>query len=208
MTNLKRFGEKHMRRMLVLALSVISLFSLVPMARAQGAGAEPYLGEIVAVPYDFAPRGYAFCAGQLMSIAQNTALFSLLGTTYGGNGQTTFALPDLRGRSAISSGQGPGLAPKTLGEVGGEETVTLLVTQMPAHNHTVQASSSTGSISSPVGNAWAAQARSPIYSASAGTTMALGATSVAGGSQPHDNQSPYLVMNYVIATQGIYPSRD
>ena len=123
---------------------------------------------------------------------------------------TTFALPDLRGRSAISSGQGPGLAPKNLGETGGEENVTLLVSQMPAHNHTVQAkrSSSTGSISSPVGNAWAAQGRSPIYSASAGTAMSPGATSMVGGNQPHDNKSPYLVTNYVIALVGIFPSRN
>jgi len=194
--------------MLVLALGVISLFSLVPVASAQGAGAQPYLGEIIAVPYNFAPRGYMFCAGQLLAINQNQALFSLLGTTYGGNGQTTFALPDLRGRSAVSSGQGPGLAAKDLGERGGEESVTLLVSQMPAHTHSVQASSSTGSQASPVGNAWAAQSRSPIFSSSANTTMSPAATSNAGGSQPHDNRSPYLVMNYVIAVTGIFPSRD
>src|SRR5919199_4214759 len=98
---------------------------------------EPFLGEIFIVPYNFAPRGFAFCAGQILPIAQNTALFSLLGTTYGGNGQTTFGLPDLRGRVPVSSGQGPGLSPYSLGEQGGVETVTLISQQMPQHNHTL-----------------------------------------------------------------------
>src|SRR4029450_14155051 len=98
---------------------------------------EPFIGMIILVPYNFAPRGWAFCNGQILSIAQNTALFSLLGTTYGGNGQTTFALPDLRGRVAISGGQGPGLSNYTIGEQAGTETITLLTTQMAAHTHTV-----------------------------------------------------------------------
>lgn len=207
MNNLKRFGAKQMRRMLVIALGFISLLTLAPMAQAQ-AGSQPYLGEIIAVPYNFAPRGWALCQGQILSIQQNTALFALLGTTYGGNGVNTFALPDLRGRSAVSSGQGPGLSDYSLGQNGGEESVTLQVSQMPAHNHTVQASAAVGNQASPTGNAWAAQGRAPIYSATANTTMSPGSTSLTGGSQPHDNRSPYLTMNYVIALQGIFPSRN
>jgi microcystin-dependent protein len=208
MNNLKRLGEKHMRRILILALGVISMFSLVPMASAQGAGESPYLGEIIAVPFNFAPRGWATCSGQLMSIAQNTALFSLLGTQFGGNGITNFALPDLRGRSAISSGQGPGLSPYNVGDIGGEESVTLLVSQLPIHNHPVLASSSVGNMSSPAGNAWAAQGRAPIFSASSNTSMSPGSTSLTGGGQPHENRSPYLALNYIIALQGIFPSRN
>lgn len=207
MSNYRVFAKKQMRRLVVIALGAISLLTLAPMAQAQ-AGSEPYLGEIIAVPYNFAPRGWAFCQGQLLSIAQNQALFALLGTTYGGNGVNTFALPDLRGRSALSSGQGPGLSNYTLGQNGGEESVTLLVSQMPAHNHTVQASTAIGNQASPAGNAWAAQGRAPIYSATANTTMSPGSTSLAGGSQPHDNRSPYLTLNYVIALQGIFPSRN
>lgn len=207
MNYLKRLGEKQMRRMLIIVLGFMSLLSVAPPANAQ-IGVSPYLGEIMAVPYNFAPKGWAFCAGQLLAINQNQALFALLGTTYGGNGQTNFALPDLRGRSAISSGQGPGLSNYNLGQVGGEESVTLLVTQMPIHNHSVQASSNLGSQPSPVGSAWAVQGRSPIYSASADTFLSPGAVSIAGNGQPHDNLSPYLAMNYVIALQGIFPSRN
>ncbi|HEX9994322.1 MAG TPA: tail fiber protein [Acidimicrobiales bacterium] len=167
---------------------------------------EPFLGEIRLFPYTFAPRGWAFCQGQLLSIAQNTALFSLLGVTYGGNGQTTFGLPDLRGRVAMSSGQGPGLSNYVLGETGGEETVTLLQNQMPMHNHMVNASSQASSASRPSGQF--PSAGGAYTGATDGSLMNPSMIGAAGGSQPHDNMQPYLTLNYCIALEGIYPSRN
>jgi len=169
--------------------------------------AEPFLGEIRLFPYNFAPRGWAFCNGQLLSISQNIALFSLLGTTYGGNGQTTFGLPDLRGRFAMSSGQGPGLSVRDLGEIDGTETVALTAAQMPAHTHALNGSTATATTTVPTGNLHAAPAR-PQYVAP-GTTTPLAAQSVgsAGSSQAHENMPPYLVLNYCISLEGIYPSR-
>jgi microcystin-dependent protein len=205
---LNRFGEKQMRRLLIIALGFIFVLSLVPLASAQGSGSQPYLGEIVAVGFNFPPQGWAPCSGQLLAISQNEALFSLLGTTYGGDGQVTFALPDLRGRSAVSFGQGPGLSPYYLGQPGGEEQVTLLLIQMPSHTHSVSATSSLGSVASPTGNAWAAQGRAAVFSASANTTMSATSTTLAGGSQAHENRSPFLTLNYIIALEGIYPSRN
>ena len=167
---------------------------------------EPFLGQLMLVPYNFAPQGWAFCNGQIMSIAQNSALFSLLGTTYGGNGQTTFALPDLRGRVAISAGQGPGLQNYSLGEVAGSESITLISTQMPAHTHLVGAS--TGSAQATPDNAFpGSDTSTQIYDLAASTTMNPQMIQPAGGSQPHENRQPYLVLNYIIALQGIYPSR-
>ena len=168
---------------------------------------DPFLGQLMLVPYNFAPRGWAFCNGQIMSIAQNTALFSLLGTTYGGNGQTTFALPDLRGRVAVSAGQGPGLQNYSLGEIAGSENVTLISSQMPAHTHLVGAS--TGSAQATPDNAFpGSDTSTQIYDLAASTTMSPQMIQPAGGSQPHENRSPYLVLNYIIALQGIFPSRD
>ena len=166
---------------------------------------QPFLGEIRLFPYNFAPRGWAFCNGQILPIAQNTALFSLLGTTYGGNGQTTFALPDLRGRVPTSSGQGPGLSNYTLGQLAGEETVTLLQTQIPAHSHFPPCSSDDPNAGSPKNN-FPATVGTSIYSTTSNANM--GATSSVGGSQPHNNLPPYLVLNYCIALQGIFPSRN
>ena len=172
---------------------------------------EPFLGEIYLSGINFAPRGYAICAGQILSIAQNTALFSLLGTTYGGNGQTTFALPDLRGRVPVGQGQGPGLANKTLGEVAGVEAVTLIATQMPAHTHPLKAVKEVGDASDPT-NALLANtgALDREYKSTPGTstTMSSAAIGVTGGSQPHDNMPPYLVLNMYIAMEGIFPSRN
>ena len=191
---------------------------------------EPFLGMIILVPYNFAPRGWAFCNGQIMSIAQNTALFSLLGTTYGGNGQTTFALPDLRGRLAVSSGQGPGLSDRTLGEQAGSENVTLLATQMPAHTHTIglgtlaataNARNAAGNSRTPVGAMPAAEAAgvtatystdgaAPVANMAPGTVALSGAptASIAGSSQPVQILQPYLTLNYCIALEGIFPSRN
>jgi microcystin-dependent protein len=168
---------------------------------------EPFLGEIRIFPYNFAPRGWAFCQGQILSIAQNTALFSLLGTTYGGNGQTTFALPDLRGRVAVSSGQGPGLSSYSLGEETGVESVTLISTEMPAHNHLVNAANSDATDSAPVGNV-PAVIPSGGYTATPTGQMLAGMVSPSGGNQPHTNIQPVLVLNFCIALQGIFPSRN
>jgi microcystin-dependent protein len=174
---------------------------------------EPFLAEIVLFAGNFAPRGWAFCQGQILSIAQNTALFSLLGTTYGGNGQTTFALPDLRGRVPIGTGQGPGLSSYNLGQVGGTETVTLNVNNLPAHNHPVNVPNTAPSpaLASPVGNYLAPAARggSPIFAAGP-PNAAMGALMIGntGGSQPFGNVQPYLAINFIIAITGIFPSRN
>jgi microcystin-dependent protein len=175
---------------------------------------EGYLAEIRLFAGNFAPRGWAFCNGQILSIAQNTALFALIGTTYGGNGQTTFALPDLRGRTAVGPGQGPGLPAVNLGEMSGETTHTLIITEMPAHNHSAQAAgnSNSGDSSSPNGNTWATSTtRDNVYinaapnGPMAANTVTIG---IAGGSQPHNNMQPYLGMNYIICIEGIFPSRN
>ncbi len=171
---------------------------------------EPFLAEIIMFGGNFAPRSWALCNGQILPIAQNTALFSLLGTTFGGNGQTTFALPDMRSRVPIHPGQGPGLSPYILGEQGGAESQTLNVNQMPAHNHSfaqpcvdddATSSSATGKVH--------ANASSNIYSAPAGAaTMAGGNTGLAGGSQPFQLRQPYLCVNFIICLEGIFPSRN
>ena len=181
---------------------------------------EGTIGEIRMFAGTFAPRNWAFCAGQLLAIAQNTALFSILGTTYGGNGQTTFALPDLRGRVPRGTGQGPGLANVNLGEVSGTETVTLLTTQMPAHTHTatgtLAVNQNPGTSSNPVNNYLAGGQDAtanpiPSYAGAAaggnlnGLTVTVG---TAGGSQPAPILNPYLGMNYIICLFGIFPSRN
>ena len=171
---------------------------------------EPYIAEIFMGGMNFAPRGYATCQGQILTIAQNTALFSLLGTTFGGNGQTTFALPDLRGRVPMGMGQGPGLTPRTLGEQSGAESVTLLTNQMPAHTHTLQAVSEAGDASAPAGAYLAnSGALDKEYKAN-GSIVGMNPAAIApiGGSQPHNNLQPYLVLNFYIAVQGIFPSRN
>jgi microcystin-dependent protein len=173
-----------------------------------------YIGEIRAFPFDFAPKYWATCSGQILSIAQNTALFSLLGTTYGGNGVTTFALPDLRGRSLISYMQGPGLSQYSLGEVAGQEGVTLTQTQIPQHTHLWKVSSDDASQNPPVNGYLAKVNRTGIgylkgYAAPGGLAVVLGNTLAStGGSQPHNNMQPSIVLNYCIALQGIFPSRN
>ena len=174
---------------------------------------QPFLAEIRIFGFNFPPRGWAFCDGQLLSISQNTALFSLLGTTYGGNGQTTFGLPDLQGNAPLQPGQGPGLSQRVLGETGGEQTVTLLQTEMPAHSHGVQASSSAGTVIPPTGAIWgtpgaARNLKMYIPSDANNVLMSPLGTSITGGSLPHNNMPPYLCLNFCIALQGIYPARN
>ena len=168
---------------------------------------EPFIGEIFIVPYNFAPRGYAFCAGQILPIAQNTALFSLLGTTFGGNGQTTFALPDLRGRVPLGVGQGPGLSNVDLGQVAGSETVTLTQSQLPAHGHLASTTQAAATSTRPANQVPASG--QAVYGASGdGSTLNPAFVQSSGGSQPFDVHPPYLGLNYVIALEGIFPSRN
>lgn len=171
---------------------------------------EEYIGAIQIFAGDFAPRGWALCAGQILQISQNTALFSILGTTYGGNGTTTFALPDLRGRMPIGVGASPGLTPRNLGEKDGSETVTLTTAQIPSHTHTYNALSGNREKPSPTGN-FLGVAPGPFYAEmNTGDTllpMNPAAISPAGGSQPHNNMPPYLGLNFIICLQGIYPPR-
>ncbi len=168
---------------------------------------EPYLGEIRMFAGTFAPAGWAFCDGQLLSISQNDVLFSLIGTTYGGDGINTFALPDLRGRIPLHMGQGTGLSNRILGEQGGVEQVTLTTQQIPAHAHVPQAQSGTGNQSSPQNNVWAASSLNQFTSLAANVTMNVSDVLPDGGSQPHDNLMPYLCVNFIISLSGVYPSQ-
>lgn len=169
--------------------------------------ATPYLGEIRMVGFNFAPQGWAFCNGQLLSISQYTALFSILGTYYGGNGTTTFALPNLQSRAPIHQGQGQGLSPYNVGQNTGVESVTLNTQQIPGHSHTPMANATTVDQASPASHVWG-NSQQTNYSASGPVAMAAGAVAQAGGNQPHTNLQPYLVISFVIALQGIYPSRN
>jgi microcystin-dependent protein len=172
---------------------------------------DPFLGEIFQAGFNFPPVGYAYCNGTLLSIAQNTALFSLLGTTFGGDGVTNFALPNLQSRVPLHFGQGPGLTPYNLGEVGGVEGVTLTINQMPSHNHPANASTTRGNAATPAGNmVWARSSGADgIYqNGGPNTPLSPQAIGFAGGNQPHENRMPYLALNFYIALQGIYPARD
>ncbi len=162
----------------------------------------PFLGEIRIMSFNFPPKGWAFCNGQLLPINQNQALFSLLGTTYGGDGRTTFGLPNLQGRVPFHMGNG-----LTLGEVGGETAHTLSISELPAHTHTPAGSSAAANTSSPVGNYWADAGKTNFNSVS-NASMAPQSISNVGGSQAHENMSPYLVLNFCIALQGIFPSQN
>ncbi len=170
---------------------------------------EPFLGEVRLFPYNFAPRGWAFCQGQLLPISQNQALFALLGTTYGGDGRVTFALPDLRGRVPLSAGQGPGLSDYALGQAGGAEAVTLGVNEMPTHSHSVAANGRQSNRPGPNGRVPGRASAGDVYAASSnGAVMAPETIVPTGGGQPHANVQPYLAMNYCIALTGIFPSRN
>jgi microcystin-dependent protein len=170
---------------------------------------EPYIGEIKMFAGNFAPRNWAFCDGQLLAIAQNNALFSLLGTTYGGDGRTTFALPDLRGRVPIHQGTGPGLASKTLGSRSGSETVTLTGGQLPAHTHGFLASTGPGTQSNPVGALPGASSSVDLYLEEDPTVdLNTAAMTSVGSNQSHNNVQPFRCVNFIIALFGIYPSRN
>jgi len=168
--------------------------------------ADPFIAQITLFAGNFAPRGWAFCAGQILPIAQNTALFSLLGTTYGGNGQTTFALPDLRGRVPVGTGQGPGLSNVDLGETGGSESVTLTQSQMPAHSHLAGVTQAAQAASRPANKV--PSAGGAYADASDGSTFNPAHIQNSGGGQPIPIRPPYLGLNYIIALQGIFPSRN
>ncbi len=169
---------------------------------------EPFLGEIRMVGFNFAPVGWALCNGQIMSIAQNTALFSLLGTTYGGNGQSTFALPNLQSSVPIHAGQGPGLSPYVLGQTGGSEAVVLNLNQLPSHGHSIACNTAGGS-ANPSGNFLGnTSVPEKMYAATSNATMSPTAVTPSGGNQPHENRQPFLVVNFIIALQGIFPSRN
>lgn len=171
---------------------------------------DPFVAEIRIVPFNFAPKGWAFCDGQLLPLSQNTALFSLLGTVYGGDGKSTFALPDLEGSAAMHPGQGQGLSQRFLGEIGGAETVTLLVSEMPAHTHTVNSLTALATTTTPTsGTTLGRSVNGNAYADPAGSfqTFAPEALTPAGGSLPHNNLQPYLTLSYIIALQGVYPAR-
>jgi len=174
----------------------------------------PFIGEIIMFAGNFAPRGWAFCQGQLLAISQNTALFSILGTTYGGNGQTTFGLPDLRGRVPVGTGQGPGLSNVILGEVAGTSTVSLLLNQIPQHNHLINGVADLANTANPTGGSLAVgqgpnSSTVSLYSNQAPNASLNPQTcGIAGGGQPHNNMQPYLGINFIIALEGIFPSRN
>lgn len=188
-------------------ITLLLLVAFALLGSSKALAQDYYIGEIRMFAGNFAPAGWAKCEGQLLPIAQNTALFSLLGTTYGGDGQTTFALPDLRGRVPMGDGSGPGLTPRILGETAGSETNTLTIAQMPAHNHTVNASTADGDQNVPTGTIPAnTKTLDKEYTAtSANTVMSPSMIGVSGGSQPVNNVQPFLSVTFIIALQGIYP---
>jgi microcystin-dependent protein len=172
--------------------------------------ADPFVAEIRIFPFNFAPKGWAFCNGQLLPLSQNTALFSLLGTIYGGDGKSTFALPDLEGSAPMHPGQGQGLSLHDLGEIGGSETVTLIQSEMPAHTHSMSAAVQDPADAknlNPGNSSFARSQNGPLYQDSPNTTLSFQALTVAGSSFPHNNMMPYLTFNFNIALQGVFPAR-
>jgi microcystin-dependent protein len=170
---------------------------------------DPFVAEIRIFPFNFAPKGWAFCDGQILPLSQNTALFSLLGTTYGGDGKSNFALPDMQGNAPMHPGQGPGLSLHDLGETGGSETVSLLESEIPSHSHALRADildiADTNVVSSNA--SFALSSGGTLYQASGGVNLSDNALAPAGGDQPHNNMQPYLTLSFCIALQGVYPPR-
>lgn len=168
--------------------------------------ADPFVAEIRIFPFNFAPKGWAFCDGQILPISQNTALFSLLGTTYGGDGKVTFALPNLQGHAAMHPGQGQGLSLRDLGQIGGAETVTLLLSEMPVHSHNVLTTNEDGNNIQPSGR-YIGRGNAMFTPPAALGTLASQTVAPAGGGLPHNNLQPYLTLNFCIALQGVFPPR-
>jgi microcystin-dependent protein len=205
---------KH-RFLVALAMAFASAFASLPQ-QASAQADEQFIGQILWVAFDVVPKGWAPCDGRTLPISQNQALFTLIGTTYGGNGQTTFALPDLRGRAPVSFGQGPGLTDRPLAAPGGEERHTLTVNELPAHTHSLRAVNAAGTVASPNGAHLATPAlpltrssSAKNYSSAAATTsLAADSIITAGGGQPHNNMQPYVTLNCIIALTGLFPPQN
>jgi microcystin-dependent protein len=203
---------KHTKKTAIIILVAAAAAATITWS-APAFASEPFIGQIQMFGFNFAPRGWTTCDGQLLPISQYQALFSLLGTIYGGDGRTTFGLPDLRGRVAIHMGQGAGLSNRPIGSRGGSETVTLTVGQIPSHNHiaTAHATDERGNAETPGGNVWAKKARDDDYSTDPpAVTMNAAAVTIGntGSSQSHENMPPFLTVNFSIALVGLYPSRN
>jgi microcystin-dependent protein len=172
---------------------------------------DPFVAEIRILPFSFPPKGWAFCDGQILPLSQNTALFSLLGTTYGGDGKSNFGLPNMQGNTPMHPGQGPGLSLHDLGEIGGSQTVTLLESEIPSHSHSLMANAIAGNVNAPSSGVSLARSRNAnAYQSNVTQNLVLmadQAVTPAGGDQPHNNMQPYLTLNFCIALQGVYPPR-
>lgn len=169
---------------------------------------DPFVAEIRLFPFNFPPKGWAFCIGQIMPISQNTALFSLLGTTYGGDGKSTFGLPDMKASSPVQQGQGGGLSERYLGEKAGVETVTLLQSEIPVHTHIMNAAPEAAELKTPTNQALAGSTQGNIYSDKVANVQTNpGTLSIVGSTLPHNNMMPYLTVNFCIALQGVFPQR-
>ncbi|MFZ2306999.1 MAG: tail fiber protein [Rhodoferax sp.] len=188
------------------ALGTVAPLLLPQLAQAQ----QPYIGEVICGGWNFCPNGWAECNGQLLSIAENDALFTLIGTTYGGDGQTNFAVPNIQGRTMVGQGTGPGLTTKVQGEMSGTETVTLMTTQIPSHTHPMAANAGAEKSASPAGKiVGTAPGSAPVFSSSAPTTtLSASAVGVAGQSQPHNNLQPYLAVKCCISLFGVFPTQN
>lgn len=193
----------------VSAGAIFAGIALTVPATPAKAGPEPFLGEIMMVGYTFCPRSWAEANGQLLPISNNSALYSLYGTTFGGDGRTTFALPDLRGRVPMHLGQGPGLSNRTLGQQGGSETNTLTTNQLPSHSHSLNGATAAANAVDPSGNVLANTGRSDTYTSSApNAQMNSGSIGATGGGQAVNNMQPFLTIRYCVALNGVYPSRN
>ena len=190
-------------------IKFVFLFFAVISLPANAAAVEPYVGEIRMFAGNFAPQGWAYCDGQLLAVSQNDALFSLLGTIYGGDGRTTFGLPDLRGRVPIHQGTGPGLTPRQIGSKSGQEKVVFTTQQLPRHTHQAHAGSGEADDVTPTGNVWGEKDLTKIYDSwGGGVSMNNAAISNTGGNQSHENMAPFQGIHYIISLYGVYPSRN